>query len=57
MWLLVPIQGKIKDFFGDYEKYPHQEGSSLTVSNIGYGLLRQAELMKRLKDMETMSPP
>jgi arylsulfatase A-like enzyme len=57
MWLLVPIQAKIKEFFGDYEKYPHQEGSSLTVSNLGYGLLRQAELMKRLKDLETMSPP
>ncbi len=33
MWLLVPIQEKIKDFFGDYEKYPHQEGSSLSVGN------------------------
>jgi arylsulfatase len=53
----VPIQEKIKDFFGDYEKYPHQEGSSLSVGNLGYGTLRQAELMKRLKDMETMSPP
>jgi hypothetical protein len=57
MWLLVPIQEKIKDFFGDYEKYPHQEGSSLSVGNLGYGTLRQAELMKRLQDMETMSPP
>jgi arylsulfatase len=57
MWLLVPLQQKVKDFFTDYDKFPHQEGSSLNPSGIGYGLLRQAELMKRLKEVETMSPP
>jgi arylsulfatase len=57
MWLLVPMMGKIKEFFTDYEKYPHQEGSSLNAGNIGYGMLRQAELMKRLKEMETLTPP
>ena len=56
MWLIVPIQGKIKDFFADYEKFPHQEGSSLNASGIGYGMLRQAEAMQRLKQLETMAP-
>ncbi|MGO4815844.1 arylsulfatase, partial [Cupriavidus sp. 2MCAB6] len=24
MWLLVPIQGKIKEFFSDFDQYPYQ---------------------------------
>ncbi|MBV7533116.1 arylsulfatase [Chitinophaga sp. sic0106] len=54
MWLLVPIQGKIKEFFKDFDKYPYQEGSTLNPSGINYGFLRQQDAMKRLKDMETM---
>ncbi len=38
MWLLVPIQQKIKAFFKDFEKYPYQAGSTLNPSGIGYGL-------------------
>jgi arylsulfatase len=56
MWLLVPIQGKIKEFFANYEDFPHQEGSSLNASGIGYGLLRQMEAMKRLKELESLHP-
>ncbi len=56
MWLLVPIQGKIKEFFSDYEQFPHQEGSSLNAGGIGYGLIRQVEAMKRLKDLEHLHP-
>lgn len=56
IWLLVPIQAKVKDFFADYDKFPHQEGNSLNAGSINYGMLRQAEAMKRLKDLETMSP-
>jgi hypothetical protein len=48
---------KIKDFFADYEKFPHQEGSSLNAGAINYGMLRHAEAMKRLKEVETMSRP
>jgi len=55
LWLIVPIQGRIKDFFADYEQFPHQEGSSLNAGGIGYGMIRQAEAMKRLKELETMS--
>ncbi len=54
MWLLVPVQQKIKQFFADYDKFPHQEGSSLNAAGIGYGLLRQVDAMKRLKDVESM---
>jgi arylsulfatase len=56
IWLLVPIQGKIKEFFSDFEQFPYQSGSSLNASGINYGLLRQQEALKRLKDLEGMSP-
>jgi arylsulfatase A-like enzyme len=56
IWLLVPIQGKIKEFFADFDTFPHQEGSSLNAGGIGYGMLRQAEAMKRLKEIERLSP-
>lgn len=55
IWLLVPVQQQIKEFFKDFEKYPYQEGSSLNAGGIGYGLLKQAEAMKRLKDVETFA--
>ena len=56
MWLLVPIQGKIKDFFSDFEQFPYQTGSSLNAAGINYSLLRQQEALKRLKDLEGMRP-
>jgi arylsulfatase len=56
IWLLVPVQGKIKEFFADFEQFPHQEGSSLNPSSIGYGLLRQKEALKRLQELERVTP-
>lgn len=56
MWLLVPVQGKIKEFFSDFNDYPYQTGSALNASNIGYGMLRQQEAMKRLKELESLNP-
>jgi len=56
MWLLVPVQGKIKEFFSDFEQYPYQAGSTLNASGINYGLLRQQDALKRLKDMEGIKP-
>jgi hypothetical protein len=47
---------KIKEFFADYENFPHQEGSSLNASGIGYAMIRQVEAMKRLKDLEHLHP-
>jgi arylsulfatase len=56
MWLLVPIQGVIKDFFADFNDYPYQTGSTLNASNINYGLLRQQEALKRLDNLEALKP-
>ncbi len=56
MWLLVPVQGKIKEFFSDFDQFPYQEGSSLNASGINYGLLRQQAALKRLNDLESLAP-
>jgi arylsulfatase len=57
IWLVVPVQQKINDFFANYDKFPHQEGNSLNAGSINYGMLRQAEVMKRLKELEKLTPP
>ena len=56
MWLLVPIQGKIKEFFSDFDQYPSQQGSSLNAAGINYSMLRQEAALKRLKDLESLKP-
>jgi arylsulfatase A-like enzyme len=56
IWLLVPIQGKIKDFFADFDQFPYQQGNSLNAGGINYGLLRQQEALRRLKDLERLNP-
>ena len=55
MWLIVPVQAKIKEFFSDFDKFPYQAGSTLNPSGINYHLLRQQDALKRLKELETMS--
>jgi arylsulfatase A-like enzyme len=57
IWLFVPVQQKLKEFFTDFMKYPYQVGSSLTVSNINYQTLKVAEAMKRLSQVEELAPP
>jgi hypothetical protein len=56
MWLLVPIQGKVKEFFADFDQFPFQPGSTLNPAGINYGMLAQQAAMKRLKDMESLAP-
>jgi arylsulfatase A-like enzyme len=56
IWLLVPIQGKVKEFFADFNDYPYQEGSTLNPSGINYGFLRQQDALKRLKELERLTP-
>lgn len=56
MWLIVPVQGKIKEFFSDFSDFPYQEGSSLNASGINYGLLRQQAALKRLNELERLKP-
>ena len=57
LWLFVPIQQQIKTFFGDYEKFPHQEGSSLNAAGINYKSLKAAEILKRLESGEPAVSP
>ena len=56
MWLIVPVQGKIKEFFSDFDQFPYQEGSSLNAGGINYSLLRQQAALKRLNDLERLKP-
>jgi arylsulfatase len=56
IWLLVPIQGKVKEFFSDFDQYPYQAGSSLNAGGINYGMLQQQAALKRLKEIELMKP-
>jgi arylsulfatase A-like enzyme len=56
MWLLVPIQGKIKDFFADFDQFPFQPGSTLNASGINYGFLAQQAAMKKLNQLEQLVP-
>ncbi|KRR19304.1 arylsulfatase [Bradyrhizobium lablabi] len=56
IWLLVPVQNKIKEFFSDFDQYPSQAGNSLNAGGINYAMLRQQDALKRLKDLEGMRP-
>jgi arylsulfatase A-like enzyme len=56
MWLLVPVEGQIKQFFADFDQYPYQAGSSLNPAGISYGLLKSQDAMKRLKELESLHP-
>jgi arylsulfatase len=56
IWLIVPVQGKIKEFFSDFDQFPYQEGNSLNASGINYGLLRQQAALKRLNELERLTP-
>lgn len=51
MWLFVPVQQKIQQFFKTIPEYPFQSGSSLTASNISYDTLVK---QKALKDLQTV---
>jgi hypothetical protein len=56
IWLLVPVQGKVKEFFTDFDQFPNQDGNSLNAAGINYGLLRQQAALKRLKELESFTP-
>ena len=53
----MPIQQKIKAFFVEFEQYPSQAGSSLNASSINYPTLRAMEAVKRLQQLEGITPP
>ncbi|MGO4840099.1 arylsulfatase, partial [Rhizobiaceae sp. 2RAB30] len=56
MWLLVPIQDKIKALFVDFDQFPFQTGSTLNASGINYGWLQQQAALKRLNELERLMP-
>ncbi len=57
IWLFVPVQQKLKGFLTTLPEYPFQQGSSLNAAGIDYNSLQAAQAMKRLKEMESLSPP
>ncbi len=56
MWLMVPMGGKIKGFLGSLDGYPFQAGASLNAAGINYQTLKAADALKRLKDIEELTP-
>ena len=46
MWLFVPIQAKLKEFFVTIPQFPFQEGSSLSAGNINLPLAQGYESPK-----------
>jgi hypothetical protein len=51
MWLMVPAQSFVQEFFATIPDYPFQPGGSLSASNIGYGTL---ERQKALGNLDTL---
>ena len=57
MWVMVPMQQVVKNFFATIPDYPFQAGSSLSASNIGYNTLQNAKAMEALKKLEAIARP
>ena len=57
LWLFVPVQQKVKEFMVTIPKFPFQEGSTLNAAGINYQTLKAAAALKRLQELETLSPP
>jgi hypothetical protein len=57
IWLFVPVQQKLKAFLTTLPEYPFQQGSSLNAAGINYNSLQALQAMKRLKELESLSPP
>ena len=57
IWLFVPVQQKLKAFLMTLPQYPFQQGISLNAANINYTSIQAMQAMKRLQELETISPP
>jgi arylsulfatase len=57
MWLFVPVQAQVKEFFSTIQDYPIQTGSSLNASGLGYGTLQATQALDRLEQLESLAPP
>jgi arylsulfatase len=51
MWLFVPAQQQVAQFMSTIDKYPFQEGSSLSASNIGYKSIRTQAALKKIQQL------
>jgi arylsulfatase A-like enzyme len=56
MWLFVPVQAKLAEFFKTIPGYPFQEGSSLSAGGINYNSLKAMKAMKMLEELEKSMP-
>jgi len=57
IWLFVPVGGKIKEFLATIPDYPFQEGANMNPSRLNHNTLKAASVLKRLQDIETLTPP
>jgi len=57
IWLFVPVQQKLGAFLQTLPEYPFQQGSSLNAAGINYDSLKAMQAMKRLQQLESLSPP
>lgn len=55
MWLFVPIQAQVQQFFSSIPKYPFQEGISLNAGGINYQSLQMKRALMQLQQLT--SPP
>ncbi len=56
MWLFVPIQAKLAEFFKTIPNFPFQEGSSLTAGGINYNSLKAMKALKMLEEVQERFP-
>ncbi len=56
MWLFVPVQAKLKEFFTTIPDYPFQEGSSLSAGGINYNSLKAMKALNMLEELEERFP-
>ncbi len=56
MWLFVPIQEQLRNFFSTIPDYPFQEGSTLSAAGINYNSLKAMNALNMLKELEERFP-
>lgn len=55
MWMMVPAQGVVRDFFATIPNYPFQPGGSLSAANIGYNTIEMQKAKGSLKKLMDIS--
>ena len=55
MWVMVPMQTVIKNFFATLPNYPFQVSSSLGGGYRGYGMLEKQEALKKLQELQRIN--